>query len=265
MTTLDAEELRSRLVAPNGPYAALDVVETTASTNADLAAANAADRTVLIALEQSAGQGRRGRSWSSPKGGLYVSVLFRPDVAPAKLPWLNLIAGLALVRVAQSVGVEATLKWPNDLLLGSGPGKGAGILSEITADGSVVVGIGLNVAKLPPDVEPAPGGLAPTSLEDEGAAELDRTELAFRLLVELAGLEGVWRKNEGDAVESGVLEEYTEHSSTLGANVRVELSGGVQVQGVAQRIEPDGTLVVRGTDGVDHGVSAGDVVHLRPA
>jgi BirA family transcriptional regulator, biotin operon repressor / biotin---[acetyl-CoA-carboxylase] ligase len=264
-TALDAEELRSRLVAPNGPYAVLDVVESTASTNADLASSNAADRTVLIALEQTAGQGRRGRSWASPAGGLYVSVLFRPDVAPAKLPWLNLIAGLALVRVAQSVGVEATLKWPNDLLLGAEPGKGAGILSEITADGAVVVGMGLNVAKLPDGVEPAPGGLAPTSLEDLGAAELDRGELAFRLLVELAGLEGVWRKNGGDAVESGVLEEYQEHSSTLGQNVRVELSGGVHIEGTAQRIEPDGTLVVRGTDGVDHGVSAGDVVHLRPA
>ncbi|WP_439661687.1 biotin--[acetyl-CoA-carboxylase] ligase [Lentzea sp. HUAS TT2] len=265
-TALDAEELRSRLVAPNGPYAALDVVETTASTNADLAGSGAADRTVLIALEQSAGQGRRGRSWSSPEGGLYLSVLFRPAGVPAaRLPWLNLIAGLALARVASSVGVEATLKWPNDLLLGADAGKGAGILSEITADGSVVVGIGLNVAKLPADVEPAPGGLAPTSLEDQGAAELDRGELAFRLLVELAGLEGVWRKNDGDAVESGLLEEYQEHSSTLGSTVRVELSGGVQLSGVAQRIEPDGTLVVRGADGVDHGVSAGDVVHLRPA
>ncbi|MEU3647859.1 biotin--[acetyl-CoA-carboxylase] ligase [Lentzea sp. NPDC034063] len=265
-TALDAEELRSRLVAPNGPYAALDVVETTASTNADLAGSGAADRTVLIALEQSAGQGRRGRSWSSPEGGLYVSVLFRPAGVPAaKLPWLNLIAGLALVRVAQSVDVEATLKWPNDLLLGPDGGKGAGILSEITADGAVVVGIGLNVAKLPADVEPAPGGLAPTSLEDLGAAELDRGELAFRLLVELAGLEGVWRKNGGDAVESGVLEEYEEHSSTVGAQVRVELSDGVQLLGVAQRIETDGTLVVRGADGADHGVSAGDVVHLRPA
>ena len=85
-TALDAEELRSRLVAPNGPYAALDVVESTASTNADLASSSAADRTVLIALEQTGGQGRRGRSWASPAGGLYVSVLFRPDVAPAKLP-----------------------------------------------------------------------------------------------------------------------------------------------------------------------------------
>ncbi|USX50922.1 biotin--[acetyl-CoA-carboxylase] ligase [Lentzea sp. HUAS12] len=265
-TALDAAELRSRLVAPNGPYAALDVVATTASTNADLAATSAVDRTVLIALEQTAGQGRRGRSWSSPEGGLYVSVLFRPaGVSADRLPWLNLIAGLALVRVAQSVGVEASLKWPNDLLLGSSAGKGAGILSEITADGSVVVGIGLNVAKLPADVEPAPGGLAPTSLEDLGAAELDRGELAFRLLVELAQLEGVWRKNGGDAVESGVLEEYTEHSSTVGRRVRVELAGGVELVGVAQRIEQDGTLAVRGDDGKDHGVSAGDVVHLRPA
>jgi BirA family transcriptional regulator, biotin operon repressor / biotin---[acetyl-CoA-carboxylase] ligase len=265
-SALDAAELRSRLVAPNGPYAALDVVATTQSTNADLAATSAVDRTVLIALEQTAGQGRRGRSWSSPEGGLYVSVLFRPAGVPAdRLPWLNLIAGLALVRVAQSVGVEASLKWPNDLLLGASAGKGAGILSEITADGSVVVGIGLNVAKLPADVEPAPGGLAPTSLEDLDATELDRGELAFRLLVELAGLEGVWRKNGGDADESGVLEEYVEHSSTVGQRVRVELAGGVELSGVAQRIEPDGTLAVRGDDGREHGVSAGDVVHLRPA
>ena len=98
-----------------------------------------------------------------------------------------------------------------------------------------------------------------------GAAELDRGELAFRLLTELAVLEGVWRKNGGDAAESGVLEEYQEHCATVGERVRVELSGGVQLLGVAQRIEADGTLVVRGTDGVDHGVSAGDVVHLRPA
>ncbi|WP_434438666.1 biotin--[acetyl-CoA-carboxylase] ligase [Lentzea sp. E54] len=265
-TALDADALRARLVAPNGPYAALDVVQTTASTNADLAGSGAADRTVLIALEQTAGQGRRGRSWSSPEGGLYLSVLFRPSGVPAaRLPWLNLIAGLALARVAQSVGVEASLKWPNDLLLGAAAGKGAGILSEITADGSVVVGIGLNVAKLPTDVQPAPGGLAPTSLEDLGATETDRGELAFRLLVELAQLEGVWRKNGGDAVESGVLEEYVEHSSTVGRRVRVELSGGLELLGVAQRIEPDGTLTVRGDDGQDHGVSAGDVVHLRPA
>lgn len=265
-SALDAEELRSRLVAPNGPYAALDVVAKTASTNADLASSGGADRTVLIALEQTAGQGRRGRTWASPEGGLYCSVLFRPAGVPAaQLPWLNLIAGLALVRVARSVGVEASLKWPNDLLLGAGAGKGAGILSEITADGSVVVGIGLNVAKLPSDVEPAPGGLAPTSLEDLGATELDRGELAFRLLVELVQLEGVWRKNGGDAVESGVLEEYVEHSSTIGQRVRVELSGGLEILGAAQRVEPDGTLVVRGDDGRNHGVSAGDVVHLRPA
>ncbi|KOV80310.1 biotin--[acetyl-CoA-carboxylase] ligase [Nocardia sp. NRRL S-836] len=270
-TALDADALRARLVAPHGPFAALDVVPATASTNADLAAAavaGAQDRTVLIALEQTAGQGRRGRSWSSPPGGLYVSVLFRPaDVPAQRLPWLNLIAGLALVRVAQSVGVEATLKWPNDLLLGERGGKGAGILSEIVggAAPAVVVGIGLNVAKLPDDVQPAPGGLAPTSLADSGAAELDRGELAFRLLVELAGLEGVWRKNGGDAADSGVLEEYQEHCATIGQRVRVELAGGVQLEGTAQRIESDGTLVVRGTDGVEHGVSAGDVVHLRTA
>ncbi|GLZ35658.1 biotin--[acetyl-CoA-carboxylase] ligase [Lentzea sp. NBRC 105346] len=267
---LDAAALRARLVEPHGVYSALDVVASTRSTNADLAkaaVAGAADRTVLLAEEQSAGQGRRGRSWSSPPGGLYLSVLFRPTDVPAqRLPWLNLLAGVALVRVARSVGVEASLKWPNDLLLGPDGRKGAGILSEITAGvaQAVVVGIGLNVGKLPDDIQPAPGGLEPTSLADEGA-EADRFELAVKLLSELGSLEKAWRETGGDPFASGLHEEYQQHSATVGRRVRVELAGGMQLQGTAQRIEADGTLVVRGPDGADHGVSAGDVVHLRPA
>src|SRR5687768_2662835 len=128
-SALDADALRAQLVAPYGLYSALDVVPTTRSTNADLAraaVAGAPDRTVLIAEEQTAGQGRRGRAWSSPRGGLYLSVLFRPTDVPAqRLPWLNLLAGVALVRVARSVDVAASLKWPNDLLLGEGQRKGA--------------------------------------------------------------------------------------------------------------------------------------------
>ncbi|WP_235921829.1 biotin--[acetyl-CoA-carboxylase] ligase [Lentzea tibetensis] len=269
-SALDADALRAELVAPHGPYSALDVVPTTRSTNADLAkaaVAGAADRTVLLSEEQTAGQGRRGRTWSSPRGGLYLSVLFRPTDVPAqRLPWLNLLAGVALVRVARSLEVPAALKWPNDLLLGSAQRKGAGILSEITAGvaQAVVVGIGLNVAPLPSDVQPAPGGLEPTSLADEGATA-DRNAIAISLLRELGALEAKWRETGGDPFASGLHEEYQQHSATVGERVRVELAGGVQLHGTAQRIEADGTLVVRAQDGTDHGVSAGDVVHLRRA
>ncbi|MFI9007441.1 biotin--[acetyl-CoA-carboxylase] ligase [Actinosynnema sp. NPDC053489] len=259
--TLDAAALRSALT---GRYATVDVVPETGSTNADLRGAavrGAHDRTALLAERQTAGQGRRGRGWTSPTGGVYLSVLFRPTgVAPARLPWLTLLAGVALVRTAREFGVEATLKWPNDLLVGDA--KAAGVLAEI-APGSgqaVVVGIGLNVAKLPDDVEPGAGGLVPTSLEDH-AGPLDRTRVAIALLRELAALEERWRRSGGD--EPALREEYRRHCVTLGRPVRVELAGGGALLGTAHDLGVDGTLVVRDESGDEHSVSAGDVVHLR--
>ncbi|WP_433265380.1 biotin--[acetyl-CoA-carboxylase] ligase [Actinosynnema sp. CS-041913] len=254
---LDVDVLRGRLV---GSFAKLDVVAATGSTNADLRR-EVVDRAVLIAESQTAGQGRRGRGWVSPGGGLYLSVLFRPDGVPAnRLPWLTLLAGVALVRTAASVGVQARLKWPNDLLVDDL--KAAGVLAEITPAHAVIVGIGLNVARLPPGVEPGAGGLRPTSLEEHADGPVDRTEVAVTLLGELAGLERVWREAHGDPERSGLLDEYRRHCGTLGRSVRVELSGS-QLSGTALSVAVDGTLVVRDEAGVDHAVSAGDVVHLR--
>ena len=136
---LDVARLKAALI---GPYAQVDVVESTGSTNADLrrlAHVGGADRTVLFAEEQTAGQGRRARSWvSPPHTGLYVSVLLRPQVEPHHVPWITLLAGVALVRTAKGIGVDAVLKWPNDLLVNGS--KCAGVLAE--ADGGVVLGMG---------------------------------------------------------------------------------------------------------------------------
>ncbi|QFZ23253.1 biotin--[acetyl-CoA-carboxylase] ligase [Saccharothrix syringae] len=257
---MDAATLRDRLV---GPYAAVDVVASTGSTNADLRAAagrGAPDRTALIALEQTAGQGRRGRGWVSPTGGLYLSVLFRPDgVPPGRIPWLTLLAGVALVRTAADVGVRAALKWPNDLLVG--PAKAAGVLAEITSGSAVVLGIGLNVTRLPDDVAPGAGGLAPTSLENHSPGPLDRADLAVTLLTRLHDLELRWRGLGGD--DPALREEYRRNCATLGRPVRVELARGGPLLGTAHDLAPDGTLVVRDEAGADHPISAGDVVHLR--
>lgn len=256
---VDVAVLRRELL---GRYAAIHVVESTGSTNADLrdaAAGGAPDRTALVAGRQTAGQGRRGRSWASPTGGLYLSALFRPDgVPPARLPWLTLLAGLALVRTARGFGVTATLKWPNDLLVDGA--KAAGVLAEGTAGPAVVVGIGLNVAEPPDDVKPGAGGLRPTGLETH-AGPLDRTAVAVALLGELADLEERWRRAGGDDPE--LRAEYERHCATLGSPVRVELARDGLLLGTAHRLEPDGTLVVRDERGADHSVSAGDVVHLR--
>jgi len=261
---LDSDRLRAALT---GPYAQVDVVESTGSTNADLrrtARAGAADRTVLFAEEQTAGQGRRARTWvSPPHTGLYVSVLLRPEVPPHRIPWITLLAGVALARTATGLGVDAALKWPNDLLAGLDRAKCAGVLAE--ADDGVVLGMGLNVAALPGDVPPGAGGLPATSLEQQGATTTDRTEIAIRLLGNLAELDDAWRQEHGDPIASGLHAEYRKHCSTLGLRVRIELPGDRELVGTAVEVDVDGQLVVRADDGARRSVHAGDVVHLRSA
>ncbi|MCI2424140.1 biotin--[acetyl-CoA-carboxylase] ligase [Saccharopolyspora sp. K220] len=270
---LDGDRLRARLV-DSGPYAALDVVTVTGSTNTDLAAAagrGAVDRTVLIAEEQQAGRGRMQRQWASPRGhGLFLSVLLRPEVPSTAIAWLPLIAGVALAEtVVRTTGVPAALKWPNDLLLGDDEQwlKGAGILAEAVAgpDGvAIVLGMGVNLLQRREDLPRGAGGLPATSLAAEGA-EVDREAFAVALLTAFAEVDDCWRAASGDVVRCGLLDRYRRLCSTLGQQVRVELGADEQLRGVAADIDATGRLVVRTADGKQTAVSAGDVVHLRRA
>ncbi|KAA9158923.1 biotin--[acetyl-CoA-carboxylase] ligase [Amycolatopsis acidicola] len=267
MTEINATRLRDRLV---GPYAAVDVVRSTGSTNADLreaAAREATDRTVLIAEEQTAGVGRRARAWSSPPGtGIYLSVLLRPrDVGFAEIGSLTVAAALAVLDATDQLGVDAALKWPNDVLAGPDRGKCAGILAEALSveELAVVLGIGLNVRPLGRDVQPAAGGLAPTSLEECGAATTDRTEITELLLSAFAAREERWRAAGGNLARAGLLEEYRRRCETLGRQVKVLLPGESSLTGTAVDVDDAGQLVVETADGKRHSVFAGDVVHLR--
>ncbi|SEF35980.1 BirA family transcriptional regulator, biotin operon repressor / biotin-[acetyl-CoA-carboxylase] ligase [Amycolatopsis pretoriensis] len=265
MTEIDAARLSAAL---QDRYAKIDVVERTGSTNADLRKGledGAADRTVLLAEEQTAGVGRRARQWSSPKGaGLYLSVALRPDVPFTALGSLSVVAGLAVRAAAASVGVDAALKWPNDVLCGGA--KCAGILAEAVAGNppSIVLGIGLNVLPLG-DVQPGPGGLPATSLAELGATNTDRTDVAIALLTEFDELEKRWRLAGGDLTEAGLLGDYRAHCSTLGQDVEVQLPDGTSLTGRAADIDAAGQLQVDMVGGQRHTVFAGDVVHVRPA
>lgn len=272
-TALDVTRLRSELVAPHGPFTALDVVASTGSTNADLsdaARAGGADRTVLLAEEQTAGVGRMSRTWSSPPGtGLYLSVLLRPGEVPLRaVGSLSLVAGLALMDLTGRIGVPAVLKWPNDVLAGAEEqrAKCAGILAELVpqSDGefAIVLGIGVNVLPLT-DVPPGPGGLPATSLAEHGATVTDRTQVAIALLGALAEREARWRSAGGDLAEAGLADDYREHCATLDTPVRVELPEGAVLSGRAVDVDPLGQLIVAADDGARHIVFAGDVVHLR--
>jgi BirA family biotin operon repressor/biotin-[acetyl-CoA-carboxylase] ligase len=260
---LDAGRLRDSLV---GPWAQLDVVERTGSTNADLMAAaadGAPDRTVLVAEHQDAGRGRLTRSWVSPAGsGITVSVLLRPaGVPPSRFAWLPLLAGLAVLEtVRQFSPAPAGLKWPNDVLIGREPRKVAGILAEV-ADAhrpAVVIGIGLNVAAAPSDQPFA------TSLAAESGA-VDRGAVLVALLSRLAAREAEWRDGRGDPERTRLRADYRAACASLGSEVRVELPGGTLITGIAEDVDPDGRLLLLDPSGHRRAVSAGDVVHLRPA
>jgi BirA family biotin operon repressor/biotin-[acetyl-CoA-carboxylase] ligase len=262
---LHVTALRRTLLGAGSFWQGLEVVESTGSTNADLAAAaraGAPEGTVLVAEAQDAGRGRQGRVWvSPPRAGLTFSVLLRPAGVPqARWAWLPLLAGVALTRaVGRLAEVDAWLKWPNDLLLGPERKKGAGMLAEV-ADGAVVVGIGLNVttgaAELPREDA--------TSLLLEGAACTDRGPLLSAVLRELALDYTKWRDAGGDPEASGLRRVYAESCDTVGREVRVLLPGEAVLTGEALGIDRDGRLQVRPAGGgPDVVVAAGDVVHVR--
>jgi BirA family transcriptional regulator, biotin operon repressor / biotin---[acetyl-CoA-carboxylase] ligase len=132
-------------------------LSSTQDAAANAARAGAPEGLVIQALTQSAGRGRRGRAWVSPRGGLYLSALLRPGCRAARAGELALMAGVALARALPGV----RLKWPNDALLPGG--KCAGILVESESAGGRVawaaVGIGVNIDTAPPGAAAVPGPL----------------------------------------------------------------------------------------------------------
>lgn len=255
--------LERALLRPDALWSSVQVTEQTPSTNADLAAAaaGAAEGSVLVTEWQTGGRGRQGRRWvSPPQAGLTFSVLFRPGpgVPPTRWAWLPLLAGLSLVRAVGRLGeVAAAVKWPNDLLLGDGQRKAAGLLAEVVGD-AIVLGVGLNVttrrAELPEDA---------TSLALEGAACTDRATLLPAVLRELADGYVAWRAAGGDPQVSGLAAAYSTACATLGRDVRVLLPAGRELAGRATGIDDDGRLVVRTETGATSALAAGDVLHVR--
>lgn len=244
----------------------LDWRTESASTNAELVAAAAdpawPDLSVIATDRQTAGRGRLDRTWITPPGAsLAVSVLLRPRVPVSRLGWIPLIAGLAVARAADALlgDADVFVKWPNDVLIAGR--KLSGVLSELTADGSVVVGAGINTAATTDDL---PGDAA-TSLAVEGSSATSADEVLSTYLAELVPLYRSFVAADGDATASGIRAAVSERCGTIGSRIRLEVPGGTVVFGTARGIDADGRLVVQPHDGSGLlPVSAGDVTHVRP-
>jgi BirA family biotin operon repressor/biotin-[acetyl-CoA-carboxylase] ligase len=267
---LNAVALRRGLVREGGLWRELEVVRATGSTNSDLvalaAAGKAAEGSILVAEEQTAGRGRLDRQWTAPaRSGLFFSVLLNPAEVPvARWGWLPLLTGVAVATgLARAAGVDTALKWPNDLLvsIAGEERKAGGILAERAGNDGVVIGVGVNVTLRESELPvPAAGSLALA-----GAVSTDRDPLLRAALRALEEWYGRWREAGGDPAESGLQETYAAGCATLGRTVRAELPGDRSVTGEAVAVDGDGRLVIATADGVQEPVGAGDIVHLRPA
>jgi len=238
------------------------VRERTASTNDDAweALATLGDGAAVVALEQTRGRGRAGRTWvQAPGRGLALSVALRLGCDVRQAGVLPLAAGLAVVRACHALGVPAArLKWPNDVRVGER--KLAGVLCEMrrAAGGgdAVVIGIGLNVGERENDFAPELRGAA-TSLALEGA-DVRLEDAAAEVL---GRLEPLWDEvQEGD--RAAVLAEWARWCPDWGHRVAVRTPAG-RLEGVARRLDPEGGLVVGTDTGGETTVVAGDVLSPR--
>ncbi|MFI9826593.1 biotin--[acetyl-CoA-carboxylase] ligase [Streptomyces sp. NPDC051913] len=267
---LNVTALRRGLVREGGLWREVDVVQSTGSTNNDLvnlaAKGAAAEGSVLVAEEQTAGRGRLDRQWTAPaRSGLFFSVLLKPAEVPvSRWGWLPLLTGVAVATgLSRAAGVDTALKWPNDLLVtvGGQERKAGGILAERAGEDGVVVGVGINVT-LREDELPVP---AAGSLALAEAVSTDRDPLLRGVLRALEEWYGRWRAAGGDPAVSGLQETYAAGCATLGRVVRAELPGDRSITGEAVAVDGDGRLVIATEEGVQEPVGAGDIVHLRPA
>ena len=212
-----------------------------------LAADGAPDRTVVLARSQSAGRGRQGRQWQSPPGNVYLSVILRPRVSPARATELGFVTAVAVADCIDSLlpeGQTARLKWPNDILVGGL--KLGGILLEAQSgdDGLVewvVIGIGVNVASYP-DVVPA------TSLHALGASvEVDA--VVDRLVGSLSQTLALWQTGDFPEVRRRWL------TRAHGMGMVATVAG---IEGVFHDLDHDGAMLLRrGTE--IRRITAGDV------
>lgn len=229
------------------------------STNAEiarLAVQGAEHGTVVVAESQTAGRGRKGRSWESPAGeNIYMSILLRPDCGPNKAPMLTLVMAYSVAQVIEEFEfAEVQIKWPNDLVL-SGK-KICGILTEMQLKGSeidyVVVGVGINVntRKFPVELEDKA-----TSLFLESGSKFERETIVEKIVDKF---EHAYRQFCNAQDLSFLQETYNSMLVNAGKEVRV-LEPGNEYTAYAQGINSKGELMVRMLNGEEKAIYAGEV------
>lgn len=234
------------------------VYEEVTSTNTvakQLAAEGCPAGTCVLAERQTAGKGRRGRGFTSEAGGLYFSIVLRPGVLPEQLMHLTAMTAVAVRRaILEMTGLDAGIKWTNDLVYGRK--KLCGILTELSIQVEtrevdyVVAGIGINCNQtaFPPELQEVA-----TSLRLETGCPVDRSRLANAMVGQFQTL-----ARELLTEKDAWLAEFSAHCVTLGRQVQI-IRGDAVREAVAEGIDESAALLVRYPDGTREAVSSGEV------
>ncbi|WP_255150332.1 biotin--[acetyl-CoA-carboxylase] ligase [Halorarius halobius] len=270
---MDEATLSQRLGVP------VTVFESTPDTSAYLrreARDGAPHGTFAVANELTAARGRSGDGWAAPPGGVWSSTLLYPEFGPEHVGRLTFAAGVAVAEAARSFGVDAALKWPNDVVVErEGTMKLAGVLTEAVVDAvpvagkpvdealddpgeleCVVLGVGVNADLDPADLDT---DRAVTTVRAETGGAVDREEVAARMHDRLLDRAARAETDEGFAA---VLDDWRELSVTLDQPVRVELGTDETLVGTATDVDATGALLVE-TEAGRKRVTEGDCETLR--
>lgn len=213
--------------------------------------------TLVLAESQTKGRGRLGRSWFSPKyKGIYLSLILRPKISPSGSPILTLLSAVSICEaIKKTVGLDAQIKWPNDVFICNK--KVAGILTEMNAEmdkvNFIVIGIGLNVNNDKKSLV-----TQATSLKEQAGQSLSRIFLLQELLRRIENNYFLLEDKGGQSI----IDKWRSFSLTLGRRVKVYCQDK-HVEGQAVDIDQDGALLIRKDSGLIQKVFSGDVMHCR--
>ncbi len=257
--------LKTRKFGKN--YVYLDLTDSTQNRAKELAEKGAPEGTLVLAEKQSAGRGRLGRRWVSPPGGLWASLILRPRVHPQAVPFLSLVASMAVHdAIRDAAGISCTLKWPNDVWVLSKSRssssqepafyrKAAGILLEMSAESEkvhwVVLGFGIDVNNtIPKNLS----SLA-ISLKEASGSSLSRQWLLSLVLKNLETFYGKFLQGQISLLKLG----YKKRSLFIGRDVALSVSGG-RIHGKFLDIDLDGALILQKPDRRLKKVLAGEIL-----
>ena len=223
----------------------------TMDTAKDLARKNCPSFTTVVAGRQISGRGRLKREWFSEEGGLYFTMVLRPDLPPVLSFRVSFLASLILAQILhEDFSIDARVKWPNDILVDER--KISGMLSELEAEADEVIfiniGVGINVNNDPITIKPEA-----TSIKRLLGRAVSKKDLLFHYL-------DSFEQRMRTATLDGIIAEWKKYTATLNRNVRVVTAHKV-LEGRAVDVDDSGALILQTADGSLRKILYGDCFH----